>query len=176
MSKIKDNLRRYPRRAGTGVARQNVRVSLRDGELLTVSMTSEILKQLGTTTGKDVHFNFSERQFVIEPAIDGGFRIRKQVKGYPFIYVPVGPDKPLECKFTVGASTIIEHEIDNGRLVLPLPECLKITINEPPNQKKRFSNETKSARLRPGPTGTEEVTPEDEVLVDGRRQGDGKPG
>jgi hypothetical protein len=50
--------------------------------------------------------------------------------------------------------------------VLPLPECLTITINETPNPKKRFSDERKSGRLRPRPTGTEEATPELEVLVE----------
>jgi hypothetical protein len=128
--------RRYQRKDRRGQVQHSVRLSLRrNGKELVIMLTVDIIAQMGLAFGDLAHLDFDEKELEVVPATDGAFRVRKQTSHsglwYPHLLIPIGPDKAFDCKFANQGSTIVEHQVDNRRLVLPLPGSIKLIMNEP---------------------------------------------
>jgi hypothetical protein len=123
--------RKYQRTGRSYQAQQHCRLSLRQGgTLLVILFTNEIAKQAEIGTRVDLLFDHAE--LTIVPDDDGHFIVRKQKSGnitYPHVVVPVGPGKPFSCSFSEQGSIICEHEVDEHKLVLLLPDGVELTDN-----------------------------------------------
>ena len=100
---------------------------------LIISPTNEALDEAGITIGSDVDIFFDEKTITIVADECGTVRVRKEgtTTALPYLLVPIGPDKMLDCRFTDGMSDghQVKHHIDDkDRLVLALPDTVVLTL------------------------------------------------
>jgi hypothetical protein len=124
-------MRTYKRVGRAYQARNHCRISLHHGgKNLAITLTTAILAEVGIAIGDYVELKFDESQLALVPAEagNGGFRIRKQGQDqnpYPLLLVPVGAD--FNIMFDRPGSTVCTHVIDRGRLLLSLPQGVRLT-------------------------------------------------
>jgi hypothetical protein len=100
---------------------------------LIIKPTNEALDEAGITIGSDVDIFFDEKTITIVADECGTVRVRKEgtTTALPYLLVPIGPDKMLDCRFTDGMNDghhCEQHIDDKGRLVLALPDTVVLTL------------------------------------------------
>jgi hypothetical protein len=127
------HMQTYKRKGRNYQARNNCRISLRKMKLLVILLTKEIMTEAGFAFGDHVELQFDDRSLGIVPAEagNGAFCVRRQESGssvYPMLLVPIGGDN-FNITFDRPGSTVCPHVIDQGRLLLSLPESVRLTPN-----------------------------------------------
>lgn len=132
MAKTKHNDLILYERKGRGTTRHGVRLSTRlNSTELIILLTEDIAKQIDLTIGGNARLHCNEHKLVIAAAEDGNLRVRRQDKrsggSYPYLVVPIGKDKSIDCK--LDDQIFVQHEIEDGELILPMPAGA-ITVNK----------------------------------------------
>ena len=133
-----DEMFLYERTTRSYQAQHRCRVALRQrGTELAVILTPDIATQAGIKVGGTVNvwFNPTKLTIKIKSIADGAFKVREQSGesrfSYPFLLVPVGANRPIDCKFTQQTKTVTcEHLVEDGGLTLVLPASVQLTVNK----------------------------------------------
>jgi hypothetical protein len=74
---------------------------------------------------------YNTTRIVLVPNPHGGFKVRADGNGYPFIKVPLGTKKPMDVQIEGFLPALVDHAVEDGCLILNLPERVKLTRNTP---------------------------------------------